>query len=156
MMEISQRILDNVKLLKSNKKTLGMRSKNWTRFFSFICPRDSKNVPLPGQENEPLLLPTDPGKENMMNASSSVSTGDDEEWAVENNEQLQEQEEYDEDEDGYEEEDEVHEDMHLEGKGSPDMENFVLCFNEGVEVGMPNDEFERSSRNEESTFVVPE
>lgn len=120
------------------------------------APGDSKNVPLPGQENEPLVLPTDPGKENMMNASSSVSTGDDEEWAVENNEQLQEQEEYDEDEDGYEEEDEVHEDMHLEGKGSPDMENFVLCFNEGVEVGMPNDEFERSSRNEESTFVVPQ
>ncbi|XP_062002882.1 uncharacterized protein LOC133720542 isoform X1 [Rosa rugosa] len=115
------------------------------------APGNSKNVTLPGQENESLVLPTVPGKD-----SSSVSTGDDEEWAVENNEQLQEQEEYDEDEDGYEEEDEVHEDMHLEGKESPDMDNFVLCFNEGVEVGMPNDEFDRTSRNEESTFVVPQ
>ncbi|XP_004301560.1 PREDICTED: uncharacterized protein LOC101306533 [Fragaria vesca subsp. vesca] len=115
------------------------------------APGDSKNVSLPGQENEPLVLPTDPGKD-----SSSVSVGDDEEWAVENHEQHQEQEEYDEDEDGYEEEDEVHEDMHLEGKESPDMDNFVLYLNEGVEVGMPNDEYDRTSRNEESTFVVPQ
>ncbi|CAK7337659.1 unnamed protein product [Dovyalis caffra] len=84
--------------------------------------------------------------------------------------QLQEQEEYDEDEDGYEEEDEVHdgedeninltqdfEDMHLEEKGAPDMmDNLVLGFNEGVEVGMPNDEFERSSGNEETKFVIPQ
>ncbi|KAM1091236.1 hypothetical protein ACFX2J_018544 [Malus domestica] len=132
------------------------------------APGDSKEVPLSGPESEPLVLPTNPGQENVMNASSSISTGDDEEWAVENNEHLQEQEEYDEDEDGYEEEDEVHEvddenidltqefdDMHLEEKGSPDMDNLVLGFNEGVEVGMPNDEFERSSRNDEGTFVVP-
>ncbi|KAM1174819.1 hypothetical protein FF1_027334 [Malus domestica] len=132
------------------------------------APGDGKEVPLSGQENEPLVLPTNPGQENVMNASSSISTGDDEEWAVENNGHLQEQEEYDEDEDGYGEEDEVHEvddenidltqefdDVHLEEKGSPDMDNLVLGFNEGVEVGMPNDEFERSSRNEEGTFVVP-
>ncbi|XP_008241499.1 PREDICTED: uncharacterized protein LOC103339924 isoform X2 [Prunus mume] len=134
------------------------------------APGDSKDVPLSGQENEPLALPTNSGKENVVNASSSVSTGDDEEWAVESNEHLQEQEEYDEDEDGYDEEDEVHEgddenidlthefeDMHLEEKGSPDMmDNLVLGFNEGVEVGMPNDEFERSSRNEEGAFMVPQ
>ena len=83
--------------------------------------------------------------------------------------QLQEQEEYDEDDDGYREEDEVHdgedeninltqdfEDMHLEDKVAPDMiDNLVLGFNEGVEVGMPNDGFERSSRNEETKFVTP-
>ncbi|XP_050379280.1 uncharacterized protein LOC126796485 isoform X2 [Argentina anserina] len=114
------------------------------------APGSGRNVSLLGQENEALVLPTEPGRE-----SSSVSIGDDEEWAVENNEQLQEQEEYDEDEDGYEEEDEVHEDMHLEAKESPDVDNFVLCFNEGVEVGMPNDEFDRTSGNGESTFVVP-
>ncbi|PQQ05894.1 uncharacterized protein Pyn_22353 [Prunus yedoensis var. nudiflora] len=92
------------------------------------APGDSKDVPLSGQENEPLALPTNSGKENVVNASSSVSTGDDEEWAVENKE-----------------------------KGSPDMmDNLVLGFNEGVEVGMPNDEFERSSRNEEGAFMVPQ
>ncbi|KAB2617846.1 hypothetical protein D8674_013715 [Pyrus ussuriensis x Pyrus communis] len=129
------------------------------------APGDCEQVPLSGQENEPLVLPTNPGQENVMNASNSIY---DEEWAVENNGHLQEQEEYDEDEDGYEEEDEVHEvddenidltqefdDVHLEEKGSPDMDNLVLGFNEGVEVGMPNDEFERSSRNEEGALVVP-
>ena len=84
--------------------------------------------------------------------------------------QLQEQEEYDEDDDGYGEEDEVHdgedeninltqdfEDMHLDDKVAPDMiDNLVLGFNEGVEVGMPNDGFERSSSNEETKFVIPQ
>lgn len=130
---------------------------------------DNKDVLLPGQGNEPVILPTNAGKDNMIPASSAASIGDDEEWAIENNEELQEQEEYDEDEDGYQEEDEAHEgddenidlaqefeDLHLEEKGSPDMmENLVLGFNEGVEVGMPNDEFESSSRNKESTYAIP-
>lgn len=128
---------------------------------------DGKDVPLQGHENEQVILPTNAGKDNGMTASSSISMGDDEEWAIENNEELQEQEEYDEDEDGYQEEDEVHEgdenidlvqefeDIHLQEKGSPDMvENLVLGFNEGVEVGMPNDEFESSSRNDENTFAI--
>ncbi|XP_024932079.2 uncharacterized protein LOC107424795 isoform X1 [Ziziphus jujuba] len=129
---------------------------------------DNRDVPLPGQGNEPVILATHAGKDDRP-ASSSASIGDDEEWAIENNEELQEQEEYDEDEDGYQEEDEAHEaddenidlaqefeDMHLGEKVSSDMmENLVLGFNEGVEVGMPNDEFESSSRNEKSTYAIP-
>lgn len=132
---------------------------------------EDKDVTVLGQGNESGALPIEAVNENMMSGSSIVSAGDDdEEWTIENDEQLQEQEEYDEDEDGYEEEDEVHdgedetinltqgfEDMHLEEKGSSDMmDNLVLGFNEGVEVGMPNDEFERSSRNEETKFVMPQ
>ncbi|KAL5754914.1 hypothetical protein ACOSP7_023134 [Xanthoceras sorbifolium] len=131
---------------------------------------EGKGVGLSGQGNDLVVLPTESGKENMMIPTSSVSGGDDEEWAVDNEEQLPEQEEYDEDEDGYQEEDEVHEgddgnidltqefeDMHLEEKGSPHMmNNLVLGFNEGVEVAMPNDEFERSPPNEETTFAVPQ
>ncbi|KAJ6353089.1 hypothetical protein OIU76_002162 [Salix suchowensis] len=132
---------------------------------------EGKDVALLGQENESVSLPTETNKENVMSGSSIVSDGEDGEWAVENGEQLQlqEQEEYDEDEDGYEEEDEVHdgedeninltqnlEDMHLDEECAPDMmESLVLGFNEGVEVGMPNDDFERSSGNEEIKFVIP-
>ncbi|KAF5451329.1 hypothetical protein F2P56_026445 [Juglans regia] len=126
---------------------------------------EEKDAPLSEQENEPVVLSTKAEEESMVTTSSA---GDDEEWTIENDERLQEQEEYDEDEDGYQEEDEVHEgedenvdlnrefeDMHLKEKGSPDMmENFVLGFNEGVPVGLPNDDFERSSRNEESSFVI--
>lgn len=128
---------------------------------------DNKDVLLQGQENQQVILPTIAGKDNVMTTSSSISMGDDEEWPIENSQELQEQEEYDEDEDGYQEEDEVHEgddenidlvqefeDIHLEEK--PDMmENLVLGFNEGVQVGMPNDEFESSSRNEENTIAIP-
>uniref|UniRef100_A0A5B6YT97 Uncharacterized protein n=1 Tax=Davidia involucrata TaxID=16924 RepID=A0A5B6YT97_DAVIN len=129
---------------------------------------EGKEIPLSG--NESVVLNAESGKDNVMTASSSVSAVDDEEWTLENNEELPEQEEYDEDEDGYQEEDEVHEgddenidltqefeDMHLGEKGSSHMmDNLVLGFDEGVEVGIPGDEFERNSRNEESTFGVAE
>ncbi|KDP31924.1 hypothetical protein JCGZ_12385 [Jatropha curcas] len=121
---------------------------------------EGKDITLLEQGNESATLPTEAEQENLMSGSSVISTGDDEEWTIENDQQLQEQEEYDEDEDGYDEEDEVHdgEDENgnlVEEKGSPDMiDNLVLGFNEGVEVGMPNDEFERSSRNEETKFVI--
>ncbi|XP_022133326.1 uncharacterized protein LOC111005936 isoform X2 [Momordica charantia] len=119
-------------------------------------------------EDTESAVPTKCGKEIMI-SSTRVSTGDEDEWAV-GNEHVQEQEEYDEDDDGYDEEDEVHEvedenidlaqdfdDLHLDDKGSPHMlDNLVLGFNEGVEVGMPNDEFERISGNEENMFVTPE
>ncbi|KAG5245680.1 protein WYRD [Salix suchowensis] len=130
---------------------------------------EGKDALLLGQENESVSLPTETNKEKCDEWPSIVSDGEDGEWAVENGEQLQEQEEYDEDEDGYEEEDEVHdgedeninltqnlEDMHLDEECAPDMmESLVLGFNEGVEVGMPNDDFERSSGNEEIKFVIP-
>ncbi|KAK1557735.1 hypothetical protein Q3G72_030668 [Acer saccharum] len=42
-------------------------------------------------------------------------------------------------------------------KGSPHMmNNLVLGFNEGVEVALPNDEFEKSPPTEETTFAVPQ
>ncbi|XP_071724988.1 LOW QUALITY PROTEIN: uncharacterized protein [Rutidosis leptorrhynchoides] len=116
-----------------------------------------------GQQIDPVGISTESGKENMMTGTSSVD--DDEGWAIENNDQLQQQEEYDEDEEGYGEKDEGHEvdddnidltreleDLQLEDKE----DNLILGFNEGVEVGMPNDEFERSSRNEDTTFQIQE
>ncbi|KAJ9177249.1 hypothetical protein P3X46_012486 [Hevea brasiliensis] len=129
---------------------------------------EGKNVSLLEQGNESTALPIEAGNDHMMSGSSVVSTGDDEEWTIQNDQQLQEQEEYDEDEDGYDEEDEVHDGedenidlaqdfdgVHVEEKGSTEMmDNLVLGFNEGVEVGMPNDEFERSSRKEETKFVI--
>ncbi|PPD90115.1 hypothetical protein GOBAR_DD12953 [Gossypium barbadense] len=132
-----------------------------------LSAEENKEVNLSRPEIEPLVLPTEAGKQDVRTASSSISAGDDEEWTVDNNEQLQEQEEYDEDEDGYQEEDEVHEgddgnidltreldELHLEDKETPDMmDNLVLGFNEGVEVGMPNDEFERSSRKDSSYAI---
>lgn len=123
---------------------------------------EGKEMPLSG--NESVVLNDNCGNEY-------ISGGDDEDWALDNDEEFQEQEEYDEDEDGYEEEDEVHEgddervnltqefeDLGIEDKSSSRMmENLVLGFDEGVEVGIPpGDEFERSSRNEESAFGLPE
>ncbi|QHO48998.1 uncharacterized protein DS421_1g10170 [Arachis hypogaea] len=128
-----------------------------------LTAEESKNV-LSAPENESNEIPTIAGNENVA-TSSAVSSGDDDEWTNENNEQFQEQEEYDEDED-YQEEDEVHEgddnvdlnqefeDMHLQEKGLPHMmDNLVLGFDDGVQVGMPNEEFERTSKNEEPTFM---
>lgn len=127
----------------------------------------SREGTLSTEDNE-SAVPAKAGKEIMI-TSTRVSTGDEDEWAVVDD-RLQEQEEYDEDDDGYQEEDEVHEgedenidltqdfdDLHLNDKGSSHMlENLVLGFNEGVEVGMPNDEFERISGNEENMYVAPE
>ncbi|XP_022751278.1 uncharacterized protein LOC111299986 isoform X2 [Durio zibethinus] len=136
-----------------------------------LAAEEGKEVDLSGQGIEPLLLPTEAGKGNVQTASSSISAGDDEEWTVNNNEHLQEQVEYDENEneDGYQEEDEVHEgddgnidltrefdEMHLEDKEPPDMmDHLVLGFNEGVEVSMPNDELERSSRKDSAYAITP-
>ncbi|KAJ7952862.1 TUDOR-SN protein 1 isoform 2 [Quillaja saponaria] len=128
---------------------------------------EGKNILVSGQGNESIVLPSRAGIENANVSSCSVSTGDDEEWTIETNEQLQEQEEYDEDEDGYEEEDEVHEgddnvtinqeleDLHLEEKTLPNMmDNLVLGFDEGVQVGMPTEEFESTLKKDDSTFAM--
>lgn len=130
-----------------------------------LTSEESKNAPLLALENQSIAMPGRAGNENIV-TPCAVSSGDDDEWTTENNEQFQEQEEYDEDED-YQEEDEVHEgddnadlnqdfeDMHLQEKGLPHMmDNLVLGFNEGVQVGMPNEEFERTSKNEETTFMA--
>lgn len=127
----------------------------------------SREGTLSIEDNE-SAVPAKAGKDITI-TSTRVSTGDEDEWAVVD-EHVQEQEEYDEDDDGYQEEDEVHEgedenidlaqdfdDLHLDDKGSPHMlDNLVLGFNEGVEVGMLNDEFEKLSGNEENMYVTPE
>ncbi|KAL2333561.1 hypothetical protein Fmac_014774 [Flemingia macrophylla] len=132
---------------------------------TILTSEESKNGPLPAPDNESIATPAGAGTENV-GIPCTVSSGDDEEWATENNEQFQEQEEYDEDED-YHEEDEVHEadenaqlnqdfeDLHLQEKGLPHlMDNLVLGFDEGVQVGMPTDEFERTLKDEETTFMA--
>lgn len=136
---------------------------------SIILPSvEGQEVGRSGLGKDPLVLPTEAGKENMFTASNSISAGEDEEWNVDSNEPLQEQEEYDEDGDGYQEEDEMHEtdggnivlsrdfkNMHLEEKEPSNMnDNLVLGFNEGVEVRMPNNESERCSRNENTAFAL--
>ncbi|KAF8405033.1 hypothetical protein HHK36_009929 [Tetracentron sinense] len=121
-----------------------------------VLPAAAEGKEIPLSDSEHVVSATKAGKGNMMAASSSDFPGDDEEWAIENNEALQEQEEYDEEEDGYQEEDEIHEgydenidlaqefeDMHLEEKAASNkMDQLVLGFDEGVEVGMPSNEFE--------------
>lgn len=108
------------------------------------------------------------GKDIIMTASSSITAGEDEEWTHNEDEKMQEQEEYD--EDGYQEEDEVHEvddenidlnsefeNMHLDEKDSSDMiDNLVLGFDEGVEVRLPNDEFDSNLNGEECNCEIPE
>ncbi|CAL0314413.1 unnamed protein product [Lupinus luteus] len=130
---------------------------------------------LDGSGDSPVILISEESKNGAVSApedvstmdavvsSSAVSTAVDEEWTTENHEQFQEQEEYDEDED-YQEEDEVHDnidlnrelgDMHLEEKGSPHMmDNLVLGFDDGVQVGMPNEEFERTLKDEGTTYMA--
>ncbi|MCL7022150.1 hypothetical protein MKW94_028197 [Papaver nudicaule] len=112
-------------------------------------------------ENNPDVLVAEDGKTNNMTASGTVSPAEDEEWAIENDEELQEQEEYDED-DGYLEEDEVqegddeninlsHEFNHLNlevEEASDRTGHAVLGFDGGVEVQISSgDEFEKASRN---------
>lgn len=124
---------------------------------------EGKNASLSGYECTLL-------KDAMKMASSSLSAMEDEDWNVEDNGELQQQEEYDEDDDGYREEDEVREvddenldlnqefeDLQLgQGELSRNIDNLVLGFDDGVEVAIPSDDFERNSRNEESVFDRPE
>ncbi|XP_047315526.1 uncharacterized protein LOC124919346 [Impatiens glandulifera] len=122
---------------------------------------EGKELPLSANETF--------GKENhgaLLHSISAASVHED--WAPEDERDLLGQEEYDENEDGYNIEEEIHEgkdeqmdlnhefeDLHLEledGGGS-----LVLGFNDGVEVGIPNDdEFDRNSKNERSAFGVSE
>nr|GMD55260.1 uncharacterized protein LOC109188977 isoform X1 [Ipomoea batatas] len=130
-------------------------------------PAGGQKISLSG--NKCHVLNDDSVKDATRTASSSISAVEDEEWTTENNDDLPLQEEYDEEEDGYREEDELREgddtidltqefeDMQLgERVPSPNSHNLVLGFNEGVEVAMPSDDFERNLRNEESIFDRPD
>ncbi|KAK6116240.1 hypothetical protein DH2020_050036 [Rehmannia glutinosa] len=106
----------------------------------------------------------------VTDGADSVSAVEDEEWTLENDNTMQQQEEYDEDEDGYREEDEVRErddgnleltqkfeGLELEEGESPHvMDNVVLGFDEGVEVVIPNDDFEKNLGTQERSFEIPE
>ncbi|XP_019423145.1 PREDICTED: uncharacterized protein LOC109332612 isoform X3 [Lupinus angustifolius] len=130
---------------------------------AILISEESKNGALSAPENVSTVINVRAQNVNAVVSSSAVSAAVDEEWTTENHEQFQEQEEYDEDED-YQEEDEVHDnidlnrelkELSLEEKGSPDMmDNLVLGFDEGVQVGMPNEEFERTLKDEETTFMA--
>ncbi|KAF2283714.1 hypothetical protein GH714_014406 [Hevea brasiliensis] len=50
---------------------------------------EGKNVSLLEQGNESTALPIEAGNDHMMSGSSVVSTGDDEEWTIQNDQQLQ-------------------------------------------------------------------
>ncbi|XP_019707355.3 uncharacterized protein [Elaeis guineensis] len=114
-------------------------------------------------DNEHTESALEAGNLNMTATSSSVSHGEDDEWAIDNHEEMQEQEEYDED-NNYQEIDEVAEgdnenlDLDQEFKHlqsdvqnkAGEMDQVILGFNEGVEVKIPsNDEFEMTSGNSE-------
>ncbi|XP_042483548.1 uncharacterized protein LOC122063937 isoform X2 [Macadamia integrifolia] len=129
-----------------------------------VLPAAAEGEEMASSVSEHVALATEIGNANVITPSSSVAPLEDEEWAIENNEEIQQQVEYDEEEDGYEEEDEVHEgdyenvdlaqefkNLHMEEKDtSGKMDQLVLGFNEGVEVGIPSgDEFERTSKNRE-------
>lgn len=126
---------------------------------------EEKVVPL--SENDTIVL-NKSAEDIIMTVSSSLTAGEDDQWSLDKNVKLQEQEVYD--EDGYQEEDEVHEvddenidlssefeNMHLDDKDSSDvMDNVVLGFDEGVEVRLPNDEFDRNLSSEGNNYEIPE
>ncbi|XP_010916616.1 uncharacterized protein [Elaeis guineensis] len=115
-------------------------------------------------DNEHNASALEAGNLNSMTTSSSASHGEDDEWAIENNEEMQEQEEYDEEDNNYQEIDEVPEGdeenldlgqefKHLQSdvqSKDGEMDQVILGFNEGVEVKIrSSDEFETTPRNSE-------
>ncbi|KAJ4966495.1 hypothetical protein NE237_018344 [Protea cynaroides] len=136
---------------------------------SLVLPAAAEGKEMALSDSEHVASASETGNVNGITASSSIAPLEDEEWAMENNEELQEQEEYDEEEDGYQEEDEVHEgddenvvlaqefqNLHVKEKDTSEKrDQLVLGFNEGVEVGMPSgDEFERASNNGEKAVGI--
>ncbi|OIV94717.1 hypothetical protein TanjilG_06180 [Lupinus angustifolius] len=128
-----------------------------------LISEESINDALSALDNESIVINVRAQNVNAVVSSSAVSTADDEEWTNENNEQFQNRKnmmrmkiirkmkcmiiltstKF--------------EDMQLEEKGSPHMmENLVLGFDEGVQVGMPNVEFERTSKDGKTTFMAPQ
>ncbi|CAN8254802.1 unnamed protein product [Cochlearia groenlandica] len=105
-------------------------------------------------------ITSDSEKDSLIIATTSVSCWENEEWTPDSNERLQE-DEYNQDEDGYQNGDKIHgvadiaqdlEEMHLQDKDS----NLVLGFNEGVEVEIPSDDFEKCQQNSEVRFPLPQ
>ncbi|XP_042490032.1 uncharacterized protein LOC122069995 isoform X2 [Macadamia integrifolia] len=134
-----------------------------------VLPAAAEGKEMSLSDSEHVASASEMGNANGITGSNSISPLEDEEWTIEYNEEMQQQEEYDEEEDGYQEEDEVHEgddenvdlaqefrDLHLEEKdASGKMNQLVLGFNEGVEVGIPSgDEFERTPKSGENAVQI--
>nr|XP_009390897.1 PREDICTED: uncharacterized protein LOC103977174 [Musa acuminata subsp. malaccensis] len=115
-------------------------------------------------DSEHIVLPLEGGAVDRMMASRSISPGVDDEWPVENNEEIQEQEgdEYqdiaeahdgvDENFDSVQEIEDLHSDVQTT---TGEMEQVILGFNEGVEVKLPSiDKFEITSSNSEKEFRI--
>ncbi|XP_077224737.1 uncharacterized protein LOC143858033 isoform X2 [Tasmannia lanceolata] len=122
-------------------------------------PRDSPLLPV-HNDGEQIDL----SDNERVLSTLEADNNEDEEWAIDNNEELQEQEEYDdEEEERYQEEEEAHQvdDERFEGLHTEEetvtskMGQLVLGFDEGVEVGIPSaDEFERTPRNGKKTNEI--
>ncbi|RRT83744.1 hypothetical protein B296_00006782 [Ensete ventricosum] len=115
-------------------------------------------------DGEHIVLPLDRGTVDRTMSSRSVSPGIDDEWPIENSEEVQEQEEYYEEDDDYQDLAEAHEgddenldsaqvieDMRID---SGEMEQVILGFNEGVEVKLPSiDKFEITPSNSKDLTI---
>ncbi|KAJ6806245.1 uncharacterized protein M6B38_175225 [Iris pallida] len=117
-------------------------------------------------DNEHIASEMEVGNTNTMGTSSTVSHEEDDEWAIEKNEEMNEQEDYDEEEDGYQEDEEaVHDgdggetlEFNQEFNDPPsDLPNktgetgqMVLDFNEAVDASIGTvGGFEKTFRNDE-------
>ncbi|XP_043710137.1 uncharacterized protein LOC122659044 [Telopea speciosissima] len=133
-----------------------------------VLPASAEGKEMALSDSEHVASASEMGNTSGITASNSIAPLEDEEWDIENNEELQLQEEYDEEDDGYQEEDEVHEgddenvdlaqefqDLHVEEKDASDKMSQLIGFNEGVEVGMPSgNKFERTSKNGEKAVRI--
>ncbi|KAJ8476162.1 hypothetical protein OPV22_019889 [Ensete ventricosum] len=115
-------------------------------------------------DGEHIVLPLDRGTVDRTMSSRSVSPGIDDEWPIENSEEVQEQEEYYEEDDDYQDLAEAHEgdDENLDSAqviedmrtDSGEMEQVILGFNEGVEVKLPSiDKFEITPSNSKDLTI---
>ncbi|WOL02793.1 hypothetical protein Cni_G11512 [Canna indica] len=113
-------------------------------------------------DSEHVVLPLEGVTVDRMMTSRSVSSGVDDEWPVDNNEEIQEQEEYYGEGDDYEDIAEAHEadDDNLDAvKEIEDLQSdqVILGFNEGVEVKLPSiDKFEITSSNKNEFRMQPD
>ncbi|XP_051141282.1 uncharacterized protein LOC127258477 [Andrographis paniculata] len=135
---------------------------------------ESPVISAAAEERISLIPPSVNHNDNSGNgaatvSSDSVSAIEDEEWALENDDRMQQQEEYDEDEDGYREEDELREgdeenlelnqkfdELELNKRDPPQlMDNVVLGFDEGVQVVIPSDSSEKNIVIQDRSYGVP-
>ncbi|XP_043715296.1 uncharacterized protein LOC122663725 isoform X2 [Telopea speciosissima] len=133
-----------------------------------VLPASAEGKEMDLSDSEHVASASEMGNASGITASNFIAPLEDEEWDIEDNEELQQQEEYDEEDDGYQEEDEVYEgddenvdlaqefqDLHVEEKDASDKMSQLVGFNEGVEVGRPSgNKFERTSKDGEKAVRI--